>query len=148
MGKMSHQLSRGFYLCCALATMMLFGTQLQANAQASEPSQGLTFDLPFDGNLKSTFGAQPDVASQKGTPSFVPGKNGQALREGAKDNYLLYRADGNVRGDAGTVSVWIRPQWKRTIRIFMFSGICTPTGVLFYIARMAKNSCFFSAAKD
>lgn len=103
---------RGLWLRFALAALLFSGASFLRADTSTVPIQGLTFDLPFDSNLKSTFGPQPDIASQKGTPSFVPGKNGQALREGAKDGYLLYRADGNVRGDAGTVSVWIRPEWK------------------------------------
>lgn len=104
---------RGLWLGIALAALFFSGASFLRADTSTVPIQGLTFDLPFDGTLKSTFGAQPDVASQKGTPIFVPGKDGQAFREGSKDSYLLYHADGNVRGDAGTVSVWIRPQWKK-----------------------------------
>jgi len=105
---------KAFCLACVVLAMGSCGIfVLHADTTANVPTQGLTFYLPFDGSLKSTFAAQQDVASQKGTPNFVPGKTGQALREGAKDSYFLYRADGNVRGDAGTVSVWVRPQWKK-----------------------------------
>ena len=73
-----------------LATLSFWG---KTTLLADPPTQGLSFRLSFDDGLKSTFGAQPDPASQKGTPLCVPGKNGQALREGAGDSYLLYRAE-------------------------------------------------------
>lgn len=98
---------------CMAFTILLFSSTVRLLADQPAPTQGLSFYLPFDNGLKSIIGTQPEPASQKGAPLFVAGKTGQALREGARDGYLLYRAEGNMNGQEGTASIWIRPQWDK-----------------------------------
>lgn len=94
-----------FWLCFSLLW-------LQANkATADENIDGLSFHLAFDQNLESSGPQKVLPFSRKGEPVFVPGRTGQALRTGTRDSYLIYRAGNNVRGEEGTVSLWVRPQW-------------------------------------
>ncbi len=101
-----------FVLFLGLFFSLLTAPQARAE-EAQEKIDGLSFHLPFENNLESAVGQNGSPFSKKGEPIFVPGRSGQALRTGTKDSYLIYRAAGKVRGEEGSVSLWVRPQWDR-----------------------------------
>src|SRR5574344_1908545 len=72
----------------------------------------LLFYAPFDGNAVAA------KAKGNGTPldtqnlEFVPGVKGQALRSTrAAKTVLKYATDKNLLPDAGTISLWYKPEW-------------------------------------
>lgn len=101
----------------------------------SLPQDGLSFYAPFDGSLKASVGAKADPASLQGEPSFSTGRSGKALLTGAKDSFLLYSAEDAVRGDEGTVSMWVSPQW-------------TPDNANFHMFWQLRGNGYFSLYRD
>jgi len=115
--------------------LVLLAASLAATAGAEE---GLLFRAAFDGSLDaySLGGAgKPVQVTGAATPTFAPGKFGQALLCGPEQALIHYQTAGNVMPPSGTVSLWVKPlNWTPddgSFHVFFESGSgAGPTGWL------------------
>ena len=69
-----------------------------------------TFYAPFDGAFDAAQARGVAKATVKGSIRFVPGLRGQGILVGAPDTGLRYETKDNLSLEAGTVSVWVKPE--------------------------------------
>jgi len=73
------------------------------------------FYASYDGGFDATAARGSGQATVKGEIRFVPGIRGQGILVGAPGTGLSYEAKGNLQLEAGTVSVWVKPEtWDDT----------------------------------
>ncbi len=91
-----------------LAVVILFGLAVSV-VTADIP--GLIFDAPYSDTPTPRIGPEPQ--SVQGSVSYVdaPGGRGIVLRGGA---YVAYPARAYLNKSAGTVSLWLQPDWDGT----------------------------------
>lgn len=93
-------------LCRILISLAFLAASLSVCAQ--EP----LFHAPFDNSFTArTASGDIEPLGKQGAYKFEKGAFGNALKVGAPDSYLLYTTGSNLRGDEGTVSLWIQPEW-------------------------------------
>ena len=78
-------------------------------------TDGLTFYLPLDGNLRPAYAYGRDsVTCEAG--EYPAGRSGRALRIAPQTSAITFPAAGNLPRSAGTIAFWIRPEWTPTDR--------------------------------
>jgi len=77
-------------------------------ARAAE--DGLALHLPFDGSVAPTVGKDLGAPEVKGSPEFVEGKHGQAIKL-TGNNHLLVKLPSAVRAGEFSISLWMKPLW-------------------------------------
>ncbi|OGV57115.1 MAG: hypothetical protein A2X45_09295 [Lentisphaerae bacterium GWF2_50_93] len=92
----------------ALVLAFCLGTAGLISLKAAEPKP--IFELSFDG------GADAVLAGGQGQPlkaenlSYADGVRGKSVYL-SKDSFLEYAAEGNLKQERGTVSLWFKPKW-------------------------------------
>jgi len=111
-----------------------------------------TLYAPFDGGFDAATARGSAQATVKGDIRFVPGIRGQGILVGAPDTGLSYEAKGNLILEAGTVSVWVKPEtWDDTdaaMRFFFSWTEAQPTppqdgGQFLWLYRYFSRSTYF-----
>ncbi|MBI3922495.1 MAG: LamG domain-containing protein, partial [Armatimonadetes bacterium] len=93
-----------FMLTCALC----------ATAFAVSPDN-CVFYAPFDGGFDAAQSRGSGKAAAKGNLRFVPGVRGQGILVGAPETGLSYVTKGNLDLEAGSISIWVKPEtWDDT----------------------------------
>lgn len=72
--------------------------------------ESCSFYAPFDGSFEATHARGSAKATVKGTIQFVPGLRGQGILVGAPGTGISYETKGNLDLEAGSVSVWVKPE--------------------------------------
>ena len=87
----------------------LYSSPFTETTNATEEDQDeLIFNLDFENGLTARDSETPFLA---GTLNFTAGINGQGLCFGRQDT-LQYPVDGNIEHTNGSLSVWIKPNWR------------------------------------
>jgi hypothetical protein len=69
-----------------------------------------TFYAPFDGTFDAAWARGSVHAAVKGQMRFVPGLRGQGILVGGPGTELSFETRGNLSLEAGSVSVWLKPE--------------------------------------
>ncbi len=88
-----------------LAALLLLGA-VASIVMAGPP--GLTFHAPYDGTVAASPG--PDSQRVHGEVSYISAPDGQGALL-VNGSYLSYSSAGYFAKSAGTLSLWIQPQW-------------------------------------
>lgn len=101
------------------------------------PPPGLLFHAGLDGHVVQQVGQ--GFPAIDGTPEFVSGRSGQALRLGAAG--LTYPTAGNLHPGAGTIALWAelpeRYPPSRIERHYLFAASASPDGAPVYSGTLA-----------
>jgi len=106
----------------------------------NEKTPKLLFHATLDDTGPATSAHGP-VTSTVECPFFVPGKIGKAMGPGTRA--IAFPAEGNVRGESGTVSIWVRPPDKE----FSNSVLLRIWGHGYFLAAVAAHSMEFEGQR-
>lgn len=84
-------------------------THLLLCALLLAPQPPLLFHATFDGTITAEANGDGEPAKVDGPIAYRPGRLGQALLCGEGGAALEYQTQGNLRPEAGTVSMWVCP---------------------------------------
>ena len=122
----------------------LLVVNIPASSNCVTPPSGLTAWWPFEQNAVDVIGGTNTTLL--GTPGFVPGKVGQALRLDGVDDAARTPARGALdigSGGGMTVEMWIRPEDVQNPGALMeWSDTIGTLGAHFYVASSAPGSLF------
>ena len=139
---------------CILHSAFCILLLLAPSAAFALAPEECTFHAAFDGTLDASQAGGSGKAAPKGEMPFVPGIRGQGILVGAPGSALAYETGGNVSLEAGSVSVWIKPQtWDdddAAMRFFFALNEADPNtprdgGTFLWLYRFFSRTTYFLA---
>lgn len=119
-------------------------------ADAAWANSGHPFILSFEDGLVASKGSEVVEPSNTLNPQWVRGISGRGLIVGPRAGQLEFPASGIINEDAGTVSLWFKPQdWKYNDSLFhVFFDARSKQGSLFLYKYYHSNRFLIAAAPD